>query len=263
MLSSFVKKQFIRKWWIVALILLMHISFTSQTKQEEKSGEIPHPSKEQFSPASGVVAPWRDSGCLQPSRLEGRPGCYLVKADEFRKATEMQIFNGDGSIWYAFSLDLDSPRYWWKDSRRLLVPFSTLHPKDYPDAVILLLVSESENWYEVEINNDTSEIKYIYKKDLLWKKTTWDQWLTDGFVLYLKKDHPSLLDAPNGKAIPKSSELRFERVQFVKRDGDWAYVRGLELTDGRVIHPEYGWLRWKKGKELLVGCIFNGNNLPK
>ncbi|MFN0141278.1 MAG: hypothetical protein ACKVQW_14470 [Pyrinomonadaceae bacterium] len=262
MFSSFEKRRFTRKSWIVILILSMNISFAGQTKQDERSMEIPPPSKEQFSSTSGVIAPWRDSGCMQPTAMsDGLPGCYWVKADDYRKMTEMQIFAGDGSIWYAFSLDLDSPRYWWKDSRRLLVPFSTLHPIDYPYTVILLLVSESENWYEVEINNGTGEKKYIYKKDLHWKKTTWDHWLTS-FNFYLQEDHAALLDAPNGKPIPKSAELRFDRVQFIKRDGDWAYVRGLILTDGRVIPPEYGWLQWKKGKQLLVGCIFNGQKVP-
>ena len=124
------------------------------------------------------------------------------------------------------------------------------------------MVGESPNWYEVEVNEKTRATKFALKNNRMWTKTTWSRWLYEGTNLQLDNKEFPLLDKPNGEIIKEASHLTFDRVKFLKADGDWAFVEGYptwHISD--VSHK--GWIRWRKGRDLLVGTVLNGRKVPE
>ena len=79
--------------------------------------------------------------------------------------------------------------------------------------------------------------------------------MADGTNLELALNHDPLRDAPDGRIIPVSADLKFNRVRFIRTDGDWAYVNGRELTNGTLTQPNFGWIRWRRGRKILVGAF--------
>ncbi len=81
--------------------------------------------------------------------------------------------------------------------------------------------------------------------------------------LYLDKDQAQLRDAPDGKIIASSESIKFERVKFLKAEGDWAYLEGIAKP--QTPNPEIyiGWIRWRNGRNILVGYYFNQFKVPE
>jgi hypothetical protein len=223
--------------------------------------DIPPPKAETFSATTDLLAPWRSSRCaLKASEILNHL-CVDYVGDEYVNASVVTLYNSDGTIWHKLELNVGAPGYFLDAGIKDFIPFSTSVPS-YPHSIILRMAGESPNWYEVEINEDTKTTKYARRGDKAWSKTRWDGWLYKSVNLYLGQDQPPLRDAPNGKIIAASELIKFERVQFLKAEGDWAYVEGL--ANPRIPKPEFhrGWLRWRNGRNILVGCIFNSFKVP-
>lgn len=119
------------------------------------------------------------------------------------------------------------------------------------------MVGESPHWYEVEVNEETRATKFVLKSDPMWAKTKWSYWLAKIRFFKFGDSEPPLRDKPNGEVIEESANLRFYSLKFLKADGDWAYVEGYKSKTYR------GWIRWRKGRDMLVKDSFNLFNVAK
>jgi hypothetical protein len=110
----------------------------------------------------------------------------------------------------------------------------------------------------VEINEKTRETKFVLKTDSMWAKTNWSYWLYHWTNLVINGSTVKLLDSPDGKVNESSAQIEFATVTFIKAEGDWAYVEGWDKNTRYL-----GWVRWRDGRDILVGCIFNDNKVPE
>ena len=224
---------------------------TGQTIRESKKDIISPPAEEHFEKASDLIVPWSETGCHAVDVVSGNP-CYVVTVDERRAREIAIIYNADGSIWLRFSLHakkIDLIREKPND----FVPFAI-----DGTVVFLRMVGDSKNWYEVEVNENTRAVKFILKSDPVWAKTTWDYWLHVSISLEVDSARSPLLDKPNGKIIEVSANIPFTRVGFIKAEGDWAYVSMYSNQK-----EYYGWIRWRKGRDILVGWLSTYRKVPK
>ena len=204
--------------FVTVFVLALFSSLAGQTKsnstnsgQTNKDDPPPPPSEEKFQPASGLVAPWRDSGC-HLSTDPRKPGCYQVSVEEYEKASNLTIYDSDGALWHKLDIGRFIPQYNLANKEKGFLPFS-VSLREPSQSVILRMVAESENWYEVEINETTRQTRYILKSDLLWSRTSWEHWLSDRH-LYPGKDNATLLEKPDGKPVPEIASIKFQFVDF-------------------------------------------------
>jgi hypothetical protein len=255
--------------WVLSLSCVMGVALLINAQTASSVDRIiAKPSSETFQQTDGLIIPWRSGGCSMSGKIERLPTCYTVTAQEYRASSWVSIYDKEGLIWYSFDVHPFNTGYFWTEKRLGFVPFSTLTSPSrtsaqYPPVLVLRLIRESATWYEVEVNEETKETKYVLKSDRLWIRRNWDHFLADGINLYLPPNHEPLRDGPGGAIIQSSPDLKFTRVKFLRRDGDWAYVNGRELTDGRTtVESNVGWIRWKNGRKLLVGCELNNFIVP-
>ena len=72
--------------------------------------------------------------------------------------------------------------------------------------------------------------------------------------ILLSPDQP-LQDAPNGKVVDVGAAAAIESVNFLKMEGDWAYVEELDPLPGA--QRVRGWVRWRRGREILIRHFLN------
>lgn len=199
-----------------------------------------------------------------------RNGDYLVESgctpvigpegDQFRR---VQLYNVDGTVWYEFSVvprDADSfvkPGTADKNTQKKpgFLPFkiNNWNHIDAPAMLVLRISGQSPNWYEVEINEKTRETKFAPRfQPRMWRKVTGSFFLHKSVTLKIDSRKTELLDAPDGKIVDGTTELNLDWVQFVRADGEWAFV---ERWIGNRRYS--GWIRWRNDREILVGCQLN------
>lgn len=221
---------------------------------------IAAPRDEKFVEAKDLIVPWRSDSCNKD--MVGHDGreanCSDVKYEQYVSSHRVDLYDSDGSVWFRFSLSPREPDYFLDNAKIAFKPFGT-SPGRWPDMVALRMTRESPNWYEVEVNEDTRATKYVLKSDPLWSRTTWEIWLSRSYNLWPDLKINKLRDKPNGKVIEEWADLTYNRLTFVKAEGDWA------LVDGNVgFRGSYkGWIRWRKGRDILVGWIFNDKKPPE
>lgn len=166
------------------------------------------------------------------------------------------IYDKDGSVWYQFSIFRNNPLSFDTNEKKGFKPFSLiLQPREYD--YYLRLVNESKHWYEVEINEDTRETKFIRKSDIFINKTDFVSRRGVGINAMVKVDNreTSLLDKPDGNKINDFIPSEINDYFVWEVDGDWikiALSNGLPLSQ----RPN-GWVRWRNGRKFLVGCLMN------
>ena len=244
---------------IPAFVFVNCLTVVSQTPADSGKDQFLPPAKEQFENAADTVAPWRKTGCLHSSSEKdfyGNP-CHWVTKDESDNREIATLYNADGSIWFRFNLTFDKPNSLRNKSNKDFVPFAAI-TKDHPQIIVLRMVGESKNWYEVEVNETTRATKFVLKSDPTWSRASWDFWLTYNITLKVNTNLTPLLDKPDGKIIEESSQISIMKVELLKTEGDWAYVR----TD--INQKEFdGWIRWRKGRNILVGTVFTNQKIPE
>ncbi len=219
---------------------------TSKTKPASPNDEV-------FEKVDALAGPYRLTGCgpyaVQPS------SCTNIVFDDSVINQRFYIYNENGDEWFSFRLNA-GPENLQFHSRAGFVPFARI-PEEGPYVIILRMTGESKSWYAVEVNEDTREIKYISKQDRAWAKTPWELWLNKGINLKIDGSVTKLLDKPNGTPIKESEQLNVTTVRFLKADGDWVFVQTLEFD-------KYyrGWIRWRDGRRILVGSMFNNDKVP-
>ena len=246
--------------------LVICFSTVAAQTMEDKEDKVLPPSEEEFQKASDLVGPWRQSGCLYSIDIDtfywsvAYPDCVHVSGQQSAATHFLTIYNADQSVWYGFSIDWQKPDFFKKKPKKDFLPVAT-SIREYFDFVVLRMTGESKHWYEVEVNEQTRDVKYILKSDPAWAKSNWEYWLFKGtgrpYSNYLLVDgkREMLRDKPDGKIIEKPGDFDVDKLYFVKADGDWAYVK----MPGNSLR---GWIRWRNGREFLVGCIFNGFKIP-
>lgn len=227
-----------------------------QNSADLNIASIPQPAEEEFQPATDLVSPWRSSGCNLMGMEFKEPNCYHVKNDMWRISDMLTLYNQDGTVWYRFSLAPQKSDYFLKNPKPGFLPFATPFSPE-PSVVLLRMVSESPNWYEVEVNEQTRATKFVSKNDPMWGTTKWSYWLYESVILKLDGTQ-YLRDKPNGEVIAESANVQFDKVKFLKQNGDWAFVHEFAKPNGY-----HGWIRWRKGRDIMVGCLYNNNKVPE
>jgi hypothetical protein len=247
---------------VLALLFIIGVGAVVIAQTDERAGHVDVvPASEQFKPVDELISPWRETGCshykaFQESWKKDNI-CARISGVEKRDAHRLSIYNPDGSMWYSYSLNAFENDYYLKTPKKEFVPFAS-NPSLILDFTVLRMRGESDHWYEVEVNENTKAIKYILKDDPMWAKTSWEFWLLRGdeykthSYLTVDEDRPMLLDKPYGVPIEKSGEFNVNVLFFKKMEGDWAYVN---LKQGKT--SIFGWMRWRQGREILVGCALN------
>jgi hypothetical protein len=252
------------KFLLITVFLILISGFVcnfvafAQTEIAPENKLLP-PSEEKFEKATDLIAPWRESGCQISNFKFNEPNCRNIIGQEYINAHIVSIYNENGSIWYRFSLNFKSPDYFYEEMKAGFVPFSIIVKRfGSPDAVILRMVGESKNWYEVEINEETKATKFILRNDPMWAKTKWSHWLYKSDNIFIASDVSKFYDKPDGQIIKDIPIYGNQKVKVNKVEGDWVLV-------GKYINNRQyeGWIRWRKGRNILVGCIFNENEIPE
>lgn len=244
---------------VLALFAATYISrdVRAQISPGVPSEEILPPKNEVFQVAGELIVPWRSAGCKFSNPFLRDKNCKIVTMAEFERHDSVTLYDDDGTVWYNFSLSPESENHFDRKTKKGFEPFFPPPPSKFPAAIILRLVAESKSWYEVEVNEKTRETKYVLKADPMWARDTWREWLIDGVNLKIDYAKTTFLDKPQGKAVSVDREVGIDNVAIIKVDGEWAFVR---MTINQTVKS--GWIRWRNGREILVGCIFNDYVIP-
>lgn len=227
------------------------------------TAEIPAPESEEFSANTDAMVPWRKRGheCNGVIRFED-PDCPKVSPKDFQSRSVLSIYESDGSLWHRFNLNecYANPNSGFKKDG--FFPYS---PRDgfdcFTRAVVLRIVGESENWYKVEINEDTQETRYISKSDNNWARVGWYRFFNSSRWITYDRSNLDLRDSPNGKVIERNPRVFPQRILFEKLDGDWMQVQfrtGFEPN----ISIQFAWIRWRNGNDILIGFRLNDWKVP-
>lgn len=248
----------------------------------EVESKILPPREERFVPSDGLMFPERArSLTCGVTSLAWQPAVQVTQADcppDYRRDELhfLEIQDSNGELWYRFSVYQPDPAYFIDVPTREFVKadFRPLGPgiwfaSDYsapttrldksriisfPTFVVLRLIAESPNWYEVVANEDTGSKKYISKQDPFWARVGWQDVFSIGYGAWIVIDskRTDILDKPNGNPIsPPCGKTEYLRLFFSSLDGEW-----MEVNRGRT--DCHGWIRWRNGREILVGSHLNG-----
>ncbi|HEX8637159.1 MAG TPA: hypothetical protein VF692_03775 [Pyrinomonadaceae bacterium] len=210
--------------------------------------EISYPNDEVFTNTSGLIT----SGRVTATRPNGGSVDF-----NHPKTETMNLYEKDGRLWYRFSTWNDSPLFVDNNKKKEFAPFTSYTSLIYH--FLFRLVAESPNWYEVEINEETRETKYILKNDHSFARTDYDHYIrTEKPYWNVKIDNRStdLLDAPNGKKIDSYVPEEINEYDIREKKGDWIKVELIEGDKAKEDRTN-GWVRWRDGRKILVGCYFN------
>jgi hypothetical protein len=249
-------------WTKASLFLLFIFSVNdialSQNNPIKQSIELRPPLQERFVKDEQLVIPWRHIWCQTNDKEVNPPHCPTnLTGNSGNIGTLLTIYNSDGTIWDNFSINSFDSSQFWKNKNVGFLPFST---QLNDESIYLRMVSESPNWYEVEVNETTQATKFILKSDPFWAKVTWNYFLATVRVLSFDgESETKLFDKPNGIIIKESSEEKLKDFRFrLKTEGEWAFV------DGHGSSKIYqGWVRWRKGREMLFESKFFNHKFNK
>lgn len=243
------------------LATLMSLQVQAQPGSQSAAGlSSLAPTAEEFTPSDELVGSWM--GCLKMPDRRIEHGCEKLEySNESERAQVFSLYNPDGTLWWRASrIENDAYRergveYFEAKTKEGFEPLFS-NGRD----IVLRMVAESANWFKVEINERTQQTKFIHKADPAWSKTEWEFWLRLEVTLVLSNDQ-RLRDAPSGILVSSDDDRRPQIVTFIKTKGDWAYV-----VDTQPLTPNnerlHGWVRWREGRRILVGCFLNDRRAP-
>ena len=231
-------------------LFFLTVNIFAQNNQVNEN-EIPVPAREVFKETSGLILPG--------GYLSTRPNGGSVAANHPETETA-NIYNKDGGLWYRFSIYPNSPLYYPKNTKDGFSPFNIIDNSWY--RFYLRLVAESPNWYEVEINEQTQETKYVARNDHFFGRTTYEYYLKPGSMVFVDNKSVSLLKGINGEKIDDYIEEKRNDYSVKEIKGDWLRVtqRDRDKSEAERIS---GWVRWRDGRKILVGCQFNDWKTPE
>lgn len=225
----------------------------AQNAIEVKNTQLPPPSpnEERFEKSDGIVLPSRSVGCHSLNYSIRERTCREITQEEWHNTAVVTLYNENGTVWYRYTHKPKSiyskqnePEEHFLYNKMGFIPLAMIG-----DIVsILRLVSESEHWYQVEVDIETKATRFVLKSDPRWAKKDWSYFLTEVKHFDLVEEQ-SLRDKPQGKVSEAIADLKFSAVRFLKVDKDWAYVEA-ELKGEKKLYQ--GWVQWRKEDELLI-----------
>lgn len=215
-----------------AITLYFTSSCTHVFAQDAQKKSINSPVEEKFEPADGLIET-----------------VYPINKQM------VNLYNSDGSIWYKFNLDKESPYYYGKNIKPEFKPFT---PMEILEVVSIRIKECSENWCGVIVNEKTQEIKFVQKQDksLAWQSIE-ETILNLGSISY-DLDKNSVFESPekNPRKIENLGEYKIYPLEF---NGDWLKIK--ICRQGCNVNAETGWIKWKEGRKILVEYILNNPKL--
>lgn len=172
----------------------------------------------------------------------------LKTTDKAIKAGKIDVYNNDGSHWYAFRF-IENPKS-NETVNKDFKPF--LYSVD--GYVVFNLVAQNEKYFEVIANEETGLKKYILKTDKAFERQTWEAHILDSFAIGFNKNSNPLKNTPDGEVI-KDESLGSESTYYPSEiKGDWLKVKWFENNDEKK--PENsGWIRWKENDVMIIGLF--------
>jgi hypothetical protein len=249
---------------VFSFILLFVQCIAGQRDSDISADRVEIPGEEKFVASDEVVIPWRDSGSgCEAGSAHPTPNCLILPNKVASSADILSLYNPDGTLWYRFSLSSKSSDYFYTNTEISFKPFSLIGAfEKYPDGIVLRMIGESEHWYEVEVNEKNRATKFILKSDPMWSKASWGFVFSWSRNVKIDQDQVKLRDKPNGEVIKETADAHFGSFEFEKLDGDWMYVGGI--GDIKLPYKRYyGWIRWRNGREILVGSVLNRYKIPE
>lgn len=159
----------------------------------------------------------------------------------------IRLYNEDGSIWYEFSFNKNSPIYYEKNKKSDFEPF--VEPiNGFGTSLLFRIKASSENWYEVIVNESTKMCKYIPKNDPVLDRLSFEK------ILLNELSHSITFNAINNP-LRQTPNGDIKNIEFKENDyftvigieGDW-----LKMSLNKT--KESGWIRWRKNRKILIGC---------
>ncbi len=247
----------------ILIVVIVGILFVSRSWAQSDGASRQRlrntPQKELFKSEDGLVGSWQ--GCFKMPDERHEHGCYKKSyAKEFQSAQNFTLFNADGTVWLHASR-LENAEYrqsglqYFGDSKKEFEPFSS-NGRD----IVLRLTAESPSWFEVEVNETTRETKFVHKTDPAWAKTNWEFWSKIEGTIVIPDDQ-RLRRTPNGEVLERTKDRILGDVRLVRTDGDWAHVETIEVPLSSA-EQFRGWIRWKRGRAIMIGCFLNQRRVP-
>lgn len=256
---------------IIFYLLMFGVGLTCSFAQQPDEGnkEKPQPPRaEKFAASDSLVMSWRSfwQTCAAGFVPNPQPDCPPTpRGDVFNASHLLTLYKMDGAVWHGFSVDPKNEAYFMTAFHEVLKPLGPSgYPMPagyfhYPDLIFLRIVRESSHWYEVEVNEESHETQYVLKSDRLWAKTDWFGVFNMSFNVVVDQTKVKLRYKPNGDVIERCADSTFARMNFAGLDGDWMQIRAGSSDTGKSCN---GWIRWRDGREILVGSILNGMRIP-
>jgi hypothetical protein len=245
--------------------LAQRIAAQAVAQKTESAGP---PRSERYEAYDGLLIPIanREFTCVAPIR---KPNCLVGAVQDQRPLEDHTIYDGEGRGWFAFSSNPRSPEYYLRLEKEGFAPLGAqprINSKGESlpahGLVILRISGVSGNWIEVEVNEETRQKGYIPKSDPTWMMASWGEVFNIGFNVVIDPNRVKVLDRPDGK--PAACERPSGKHTYTRIEGDWMLVNKMYHDEGAEEAVAcMGWIRWRKGREILVGSIINGGRVPE
>jgi hypothetical protein len=172
--------------------------------------------------------------------LEGVIG--LVVLDEGNKGKEpVRIYNRDGSIWQEFKGASASA-----DLKPLVLDADT-------GALAMKAAGQDDARYEVIVNEDTGDRKFVKKDDKAFRFETWQRYLLQISAVKFNDGANKVLDLPQGNRKNVLMPMQTTIFTPIEVKGEWLRIE-WETEAGKGL-KDSGWIRWRDGDALLVELI--------
>ncbi|MGB4848214.1 MAG: hypothetical protein WBP41_09875 [Saprospiraceae bacterium] len=142
-------------------------------------------------------------------------------------------------------VDLDQQREWLRPE--------SLVPESF--SFILRCLSETNDWFEIIVNDDTGLTMWLRKSDSS-VFMTWETYLQGMYGVSRRSERiQKIRISPN----EHSKEIKYtgqDCFQVNSMDGDWIEIFTAPYCDEDELENnpgiESGWIRWKEGNNLLI-----------
>jgi hypothetical protein len=226
-------RKYRKSYLIVGLFLFLNLGIAAQIKlvKNEIPQPSPQPSKEEFKEDDGIV----DMSTRTATKMY-----YEVTFNEIAR-----LYNSDGSVWWEFSYNKESPLFYEKIMKPEVIFFdykSVLTPK-------FRVKTSSKNWYEVVIDDAKGEsgtTKFVSKTDEALGYITFVNFLKrNSFDVELDKEKNPPRETPGGEVIKDDEFDPRDGFFILEGDGDWLKISGS-------FSRRIGRIRWREKRKVLI-----------
>jgi len=137
--------------------------------------------------------------------------------------------------------------YYKNNSKQEFKPFTPLDVL----RIAIRRKAVSQNWYEVFINEESKETKYIWIGDSFLQRDEWEKYIRFSPYVLIDSEKNPLWETQDGQV--KTVQIS-KGDWFIPKliDGDWLRVQ-RKPSKG----DDSGWIRWRKDNEIVIGFELN------